>query len=1473
MSVAVEERTCLVPSFAVPLAHKHLCRAVGFGGKMTQLGMMRSGKQDAIKADPELREALVRQLYSHCRAGLLGALAVAFVLAFLLRDQVPRWILILWLSCYTAPQIPRQYLISAFNKGALAGEALVNSSRWFVGLTVLSAVLWGAAGFFFFPYASWEHQYVVALVLAGMSSGAALVYSPLAECYLPVLPAMLLPLAARYLSEETGFTQTLGLLVLVYALVLILTARRLHLLTINSVKLGLEKDGLIVSLEERKDLAEELNKKLLSEIEERGSVETALRRSEEEFRLLFENAVDAIFWGDAETGIIVRCNKAAERLVEKDRDEIIGSVQTALHPSHSEKYHAKCFKQHVERCGAVDVESEVITKTGRIVPVRITSSITSLGGRKVVQGIFRDISQRKKNEHELRLLSSAVEQSSEGIALVGLDGTVLYLNKAAARMHGYEPAELIGKNLEVFHSSEHMPVVHMAVQRIRETGSFAGEIWHVRSDGEVFPALMQNSLLRDEKGNPVGLIGTMRDITDLKRAEAQLLQETRRFRKVLEHAPFGIVSMGSDGTLTYANPRFRQLFGYGLNDIPDTEPWLALAFADVVSPQESSEKWTQSENDALLIPLCSKVLTVTCKDNTEKIVEFTPVKLPNDERLLTCEDITDRKQNEDLLIAQRDLSVSLSGARSLSQALQTCIGTALNFSGLDCAGVYVLDEDGSMNLAAHRGFSSGFAALVSHLDSDSPQALRSRWGKPIYATHRAICHDWNGTRQNEALRGLAIIPIVHEGKVIACFNLASRVFDVIPSSTRTALETMALQIGSAIARIRTEEALRRSEARFRQIFDEAPVMMHSVDRSGIVRDVNAKWRKEMGYTRAEVVGTELRSLVAPSSTDAFTRNAHKFWSDGRVSGMSYQLFKKNGTLIDVLLDAVATHDPVLGEVSISVMVDMTDRKRMEDALRDSEHRYRTLFEYSPISLWIEDLSGLKAYLDNLRQEGKGDLETYFENNPSELARCVSLVSVVDVNETTLRTYQAHSKEQFLNGVADLVCDETWESIKKEIIAVAEGRSTFEIETVNRTFAGDKRNVFLRWAVTPGHEQSYTRVLVSVMDITRRKRAEELLVQSERIKAVGEMAGGVAHNFNNLLQIVIGRIQMAQSHLDAGNPDGVKANLDQVLDGARMGAHTVKRLQDFARVRTKEPELEGTTFDFSGTVRDAVEMSAPLWKTSAHREGLSIELQTYLAPGCLIQGNENELFEVVVNLIKNAVEALPTGGRIGVSTSSDKDHVILRVTDSGAGIAKENLIRVLEPFWTTKGDHGTGLGLASSYGIVRRHGGSIQVESVEGEGATFTVTVPKARAIPREKATVRERSLKVSLNVLIVDDIEPVLKTLQDALSVLGQTVFCAQSGPLAIEIFRKTEIDVVICDLGMPEMNGWEVAKAIAEICEEKGIPKTPFILLTGWGGQLAEGDRMVQSGVDLVVEKPLDVARLAQVLREVTEAGTRSAN
>ncbi len=389
---------------------------------------------------------------------------------------------------------------------------------------------------------------------------------------------------------------------------------------------------------------------------------------------------------------------------------------------------------------------------------------------------------------------------------------------------------------------------------------------------------------------------------------------------------------------------------------------------------------------------------------------------------------------------------------------------------------------------------------------------------------------------------------------------------------------------------------------------------------------------------------------------------------------------------------------------------------------------------------------------------------------------------------------------------------------------------------------------------------------SFRDMTERKCAERLLLQTERLKAVGDMAGGVAHNFNNLLQLVIGRVEMALTHMELGNLSKVEANLQQVLEGARMGAQTVRRLQDFARVRTEDPTRGGTTVDLAHTLRDGIEMSKPFWKSSAEKRGVRISVTEHSEPGCTVSGNENELFEVVVNLIKNAAEALPQGGKIDCSTVVSDAEVILTVGDNGIGIREADLGKVFEPFWTTKGPEGTGLGLASSYGIVHRHGGSLSVKSRSGQGTTFTVRLPLS-TVPAEQTGIEKRDLAQSpLRMLLIDDLKPVLAMLAEGLRQHGQTVYTESTGRKGLEVFARTEIDVVISDLGMPEMNGWQVAEQLKEICSKKGIPRKPFILLTGWGGQVEEEELIEKAGVDRVLEKPVDIVKLLQVAHELMQ-------
>ena len=381
------------------------------------------------------------------------------------------------------------------------------------------------------------------------------------------------------------------------------------------------------------------------------------------------------------------------------------------------------------------------------------------------------------------------------------------------------------------------------------------------------------------------------------------------------------------------------------------------------------------------------------------------------------------------------------------------------------------------------------------------------------------------------------------------------------------------------------------------------------------------------------------------------------------------------------------------------------------------------------------------------------------------------------------------------------------------------------------------------------------------------RAEDLAIRTERLKAIGDLAGGVAHNFNNLLQMVMGGIDFALVDLEMGNLSGLKKTLEELLKGSRLGAETVRRLQSFAQVRGEIQPPEGEVFDLSETVKQAAEITKPFWRTGPDKDGMGIALNLKLMDRCYVNAKESEIMEVLINLVKNAAEALPTGGEIQIKTFFEKDEVILQVSDNGVGIKREHLKKVFEPFWSTKGvSTGTGMGLAVSHGIIRSHGGAISVESEKGKGTTFTVTLPLAKEPHEAPMPSGAKMLRSKLNILVVDDMAVIVMHLQGMLMKHQHTVFSAISGEEALEIFRNNKIDMVICDLGMPGMNGWEVGKAIRAICRERGLPKTAFILLTGWGGQALEQEKVIESGVDAIVEKPIDNKRLMDTVREVAE-------
>jgi len=369
-----------------------------------------------------------------------------------------------------------------------------------------------------------------------------------------------------------------------------------------------------------------------------------------------------------------------------------------------------------------------------------------------------------------------------------------------------------------------------------------------------------------------------------------------------------------------------------------------------------------------------------------------------------------------------------------------------------------------------------------------------------------------------------------------------------------------------------------------------------------------------------------------------------------------------------------------------------------------------------------------------------------------------------------------------------------------------------------------------------------------------RETQAQLVQSAKLNALGEMAGGVAHDFNNILAAILGRTQLLLQQVDA--PE-LRSQLRVIEQAALDGAHTVRRVQEFTRVRH---DADFDTLDLNQILEGVIELTRPVWEEGTRRRGIAIELVTDLATRQTVAGNASELREVFTNLVLNAVDAMPWGGELRITSRDDDGHVVVCFRDNGVGMSPEVRQRIFDPFFTTKAVKGTGLGLSVAYGIVTRHEGSIAVESEIHLGTEFTLKFPLGRGREAVAMPVPIGPLP-RLRVLVVDDEEVVLDVLADLLRVLEQEVTTACGGVAGRDAVLGGEFDVVFTDLGMPDLNGWDLALTV-----KSTRPRVGVVLVTGWGTQL-EGGAALAHGVDLVMSKPVSIDDLDRALRQIGES------
>ncbi|MBS1795382.1 MAG: PAS domain S-box protein [Acidobacteria bacterium] len=641
-------------------------------------------------------------------------------------------------------------------------------------------------------------------------------------------------------------------------------------------------------------------------------------------------------------------------------------------------------------------------------------------------------------------------------------------------------------------------------------------------------------------------------------------------------------------------------------------------------------------------------------------------------------------------------------------------------------------------------------------------------------------------------------------------------------------------------RKKIETALRESEDNYRDIVENSVEVICTHDLKGNIHSVNKTVEKVLGRSRSEITKLNLRDILTPQSLAGFSEYLEEISSKGFAKGRMAVIDRRGETRILEYNNTLRT-EGVAEPIVRGMAIDVTERKRVEDNLRESEARFRSVADTAPVWIWI---AGPDKYL------------TY-------------------ANKTFL-DFSGHTLEEEVAGGWRKIHPDDFKHVREIYHNAFAKREEYRVEYRHLRYDGEYRWILLigvpRW--TPSG--NFLGFIGSAMDIHERKQAEEALRateeklrQSQKLESVGRLAGGIAHDFNNMLTAIIGYSDISLLKLRRDDP--LRRNLEEIRRAAERSASLTSQLLAFSRQQVLQPKI----VPFNDLVTDTFKMLQRLISENIH---LNIELDPKVKT---IEVDPGQLTQVIVNLAVNARDAMPNGGSLTISTKKvlyderipinpesvrNGKCVLLTVEDTGVGIQREHLSHVFEPFFTTKEiGKGTGLGLATVYGIVKQSSGEIVVESEVGHGTTFKVYFPCVdQDEPAEKSTAANAaSARGTGTILIAEDEAMVRELAQTILENEGYKIITAENGAEAFEICRRLQgrIDLVITDVVMPQMSGMDFAKKIKEI-----TPNLPILFTSGYTESNALLSDLKASNIDFL-GKPFVLETLVAKVREFLES------
>ena len=1127
-------------------------------------------------------------------------------------------------------------------------------------------------------------------------------------------------------------------------------------------------------------------------ITERKKAEEALKESEEKFRSAFESSsVGLNILGPNYEYLVV--NKAFCDMVGYSEEELMSShFRNITHPDDIEQNIALSKKLRAGEIDSFHMEKRYIHKKGRVVWGSLSVSAVWDAGEKLIYfiALVEDITERKSAEDKLQEEKNKLEATmgamEMGLTIQNPNYEIIYQNKILTDAFG----RLGEKCYRVYEGKDEICEGCPMEIAFKDGKSHTSERKVTMPSGEI--AYWENTAnpIRDAYGNIVSCLEIARNITDRKKAEEELKASKRMLETLFDNAPFMIWGTDEKGVLNYFNKKSVEVMGYTHDEA------IGMFNMELHPPHKRDEVYKLFKEHVdgkmeggLELPLYTKLGKELIGSMAQTIYED---EFGKKRYFGFIEDITERKS------AERALQ---EGSRLLEESQRVAkLGSySLNVSSGMWSSSEILDKIFGITDKAFTKDAEGWLQIIHPEQKEEMQsylinhvmAKRNKFDKE----YRIIRLD---DKQERWVHGLGELILDENQNPVKMFGTIQDITE----------------------RKKAAEAILESEEKFRSVAESASDAIISADSNDKIISWNNGARQIFGYEEKEALGKPLTMLMPKRYMDPHKKGFNRFISTGesKVIGKTVELegLRKDGTEFPLEL-SISTWETEKGKYFSAIIRDITERKESEEAMLESEAKFRTLFEDSKDAVYITSREG----------------------------------SYIDANQSTLDLL-GYTKEEILEieVMKTYVNPDDREKFQKEIEEKGYVRD-YEIQFQKKD--GARMDCLLTASVRKDAGGSILGYQGIIRDVTKEKILQQQLIQSEKLSSIGTFVAGVAHELNNPLTAVS---LYSESLKEYDIPfENAQNDLNIIIEQSRRASNIVRNLLKFSRKHKPGKSL--------GHINDIMESVLSLQEN--HFRTDNIEIKREFAndiPEML--ADSNQLQQVIMNIILNAEHEMKKArgrGTITAKTEKKGKEIVITLENDGPPIPKDKLSSIFDPFYTTKDvGEGTGLGLYISFGIVKEHGGNMRVENIGKAGVRFVITLPISDKEPKsERDDAIEIKVPRGARILFVDDEKHIRDVMARNLLAEGMFVQVASNGKEAIELLEQNQFDVVISDVKMPNMSGMDVGKWLNK---NNPVLLERFILATGAIDPEID-DFCRQYGCDAIT-KPFEIEKLLIVIGRV---------